>query len=565
MIIKYLNYKIKLFTKELESDKFFELKDLENFLNLFMELSDHFDEFETMFLYNNRDLFRRVVLKYNVLSKDETELFISFLRELVNKSPSFTSSNYKFIMNVLDKVKKSEYDLYENYEKLSNELTLFEKQNEDMKLLKVWFEDIKSDVENKKVITDESFIDFICDDKLVDKTFKIKLISEIEKYNKACFKSYVPLSLEKVKEILSRYGYDVKDNNYLTIISANYTLVALTEILNTIRQLKLNFNNDVLAKILINGTSKNTIKNAYDKIINDNKYNLNATLKIYNFWIDKIVPINHRNKISSSLIPKDSSPSSINNDYDDNYELNSDEMFRTSEYLKKYDFYNSTFDGMKSILKIPVEKLMKRENVLNLYGISVKDIKGSMTLFSPNIITMLDQFIELDLKDYILEHLSTLSSLKSLPVVIFKKKNEGKEYITSKGLDPSVKEEIGEYKAIVKSVGLQDARVENRKEYDDIVSVNGSDKIVPMIYQVPIIKHLEENYRINELQYKIGRFVFSRKKVLRIASSLVLNNEITYDEFLYIMTYKTLLNEYDVDEIEDTLKHVYTAFKNYVN
>ena len=565
MIIKYLNYKIKLFTKELESDKFFELKDLENFLNLFMELSDHFDEFETMFLYNNRDLFRRVVLKYNVLSKDETELFISFLRELVNKSPSFTSSNYKFVMNVLDKVKKSEYDLYENYEKLSNGLTLFEKQNEDMKLLKVWFEDIKSDVENKKVITDESFIDFICDDKLVDKAFKIKLISEIEKYNKDCFKSYVPLSLEKVKEILNRYGFDIKDNNFLTIISANYILGALTEILNTIRQLKLNFNNDVLAKILINGTSKNTIKNAYDKIINDNRYNLNATLKIYNFWIDKIVPINHRNKISSSLIPKDSSSSSINNDYDDNYELNSDEMFRTSEYLKKYDFYNSTFDGMKSILKIPVEKLMKRENELSLYGISVKDIKGSMTLFSPNIITMLDQFIELDLKDYILEHLSTLSSLKSLPVVIFKKKNEGKEYITSKGLDPSVKEEVGEYKAIVKSVGLQDARVENRKEYDDILSVNGSDKIVPMIYRVPIIKHLEENYRINELQYKIGRFVFSRKKVLRIASSLVLNNEITYDEFLYIMTYKTLLNEYDVDEIEDTLKHVYTAFKSYIN
>ena len=89
------------------------------------------------------------------------------------------------------------------------------------------------------------------------------------------------------------------------------------------------------------------------------------------------------------------------------------------------------------------------------------------------------------------------------------------------------------------------------------------DKIVPMVYKLPIIKHLEENYKINELQYKIGNYIFSRKKILRVISSFCDEKEISIDLFLYVMTYQRIIDKTEADDLEECLKETYNLSKGY--
>ena len=250
-----------------------------------------------------------------------------------------------------------------------------------------------------------------------------------------------------------------------------------------------------------------------------------------------------------------------------NSEINSSETFKTAEYLKKFPFYNAEFDMMKKILKVPVEKLQKRETVRGLYGIKTDDINGSMTLYSPHIVTMLDQMIELDLHDYILNHLSTLSRPQGLPIILYKNEKEGNNIINIKNgnkfLDASVVGQVGKYIDAVKNAGLVDIVLEKRDEFDAIVSEIGTDKIVPNVFKIPIINHLEENYRINDLQYNIEGFIFSRKKVLRIASSLMQkSNYFDYEMLQYVMTYSKIMNKDDALRIQQLLHSIYVESKN---
>ena len=568
MIEKYINYKIKGLVKQLTKEEFFDYKDLENYLNLIMSVyKQKLGPAQTDSLCDNITLLKKINNKYNLLSTYEMDLFISFLNELNRKSPSFSSQNYSYLNKILDKLYESVDVLIEKYYELDEKINKINKENEDKLLLKYMLEDTKHKIDVNAVLLDYGIIDFISSDKTIDTNYKIKLLENINSYNKNAFKNYVPLSITEVIKVLNKHGYKIEDRNLLDGISANYTLKSLNDILEKIDELSLKFSDDVIAKILYNGTTVKTIENAYNKIIND-KLNLISTLSIYNFWVDKIVNRNDARIYNSSISSyNESSVTNVSSDKDDEIsfadDLNSEEIFKTIDYLKKYKFYNNDLKNMKTIIKIPVEKIMVRENLLSLYGIDVNNVSKSMVLSSNNSATILDQFIELDLKNYILVHLSTVAVSKSLPVIIYDFKKKEKEYITSRGLSSTVRESTEKYKDAVIKTQLCDADVLNREEYDEILKNKKPDNISPGIFNIDIIDFLENNYKINDLQYKIDDYIFSRKKVLRIASNLIMNNEVSFDEFLYIMTFKYLMNNDDKEKVQQTLKNAYDLSKQY--
>ncbi len=405
ILIKYLDSKIKYATKKLKIDEFFELKDLENFLCLLMDVQDELGPKESLELSKNKKLIQRINSKYKLIKPNILEIFISQIEELSRRSPSFTANNYTFVLDCFRKILSNEEILYKKYDELFNKIEKIEKENEDLTLNKMWLEEVKSKIENEIILTDTAFIDYIYFDKLINTEYKMKLIKNVEEFNKEALKNYVPASLEEISNLLKDYGYKITDEDYLVKISTNYKLSVLKNILDTIKEKKLKFEDDVIKKILAYGTSVSTINGAYEKVLNNANYQLNAVSKIHNFWIDRTYEKDTVNREKSSIFSnKIKNPITRKNEDEnfDDYELNSSEIFETAEYLKKFPFYNSSFTGMKTILKLPIEKLMKRENLLSLYGIDANDIEGSMTLFAPYNITLLDQFLELDLKDYIL-------------------------------------------------------------------------------------------------------------------------------------------------------------------
>lgn len=569
-LTRYINIKIQNVNKDLEIKEKEELNDLENFLNLLIDVKDGLFEDDVSFLYGNQNLLGRINYRYNIFTYNTLKTFIRYLRELNYKSPSFNSMNYTYLLNCVNTMRSKEDDLYEKYDELSSLVSLKEKENEDLLLHRMWLEEVRNKVQNDVLLTDLALIDFISQDPLINNGYKIKLMLDVDAYNKEAIKNYVPASEEDVKKILSSYGYNITDKDVLINISANYKTLTLENILKKMKDLNLRFKDDVLSKILTLGTSVDTIKEAYKKIHNANgEYSLISALEIHNFWIDKAYQRTGPRNGNSSILngARNKKKTSANKADSDDYELNSSEIFQTAEYLKKYPFYNSSFKGMLSILKLPVDKLIKRQNMFSLYGIEPDDVDGSMALFAGYGINVLDQFIELDLKDYILNHLSTLSKPRSLPVIIYNKKFNNQEFLSIRNnneyLLPEVIESAGSYDDVLKNSDLTEIQIEKRQWYDDILDVNSPEKISLEIYNVPIINYLEDNYKINELQYKIGNYIFSRKKVLRIATSLVKEEKMNLDLFLYIMTYQRIISKKEVDDLTQTLTEVYELSKKY--
>ena len=563
-LIKYLNGKIRSLSNELKSEEYFELKDLENFLNILEEIKEE-NKDESNILYNNRYLIRRVNSRYNLVNQDSFELFISFIRDLYYKKAGFSSQNYKYINNILNVIYNKEDILYDKYFYLDSLSKKKERETLDLQIEKLELEDLKNKLENNKVITNDYFVYYIVNDKLYDAKYKTKLLCELNSYNKAALKNYIPLNVSNVIDIFNEFGYRVSNNSYLTNICANYSLGVLTDILDLIKNLKLDFKEDVLLLILSSGTSCKIIKESYLKIMKDNNYNLNSALNIPSFWSDNKNKYSVNERIVSSV---ESSKNEIKNNVNSSMNpvlISSNEAFKTAEYLKKYSFYNKDFSKMKGLLNIPVSRIMKTENLLSLYGVDLTKLDSSTALSSINNITTLDQWIELDLADYIMMHLSSISVGKNFTKRIYDYKKSGKSVSNIKNgkeyLSNELRDDNRSTKQLYDDIGLSSIELENRDMYDEMLSINNPNKIIPTIYKNNIINYLEKEYRINELQYKIGDFIYSRKKVLRLASSLVEEGEITLDKFLYIMTYQKLANESDVRKIEEELCEVYALAK----
>ena len=572
-LLKYIDIKLR----EIERNKknlYFELKETENFLNILMQIDNDFNYKKIPLLLQNKFLIKTVCKRYGLMN-DETLRTFFYLLNIANRmEPSFSVKCHIVLTEILKKLYESENFIYSRYEELDKEYKKVD--SFDTQYRKLILETAQSKIESE-MITEEELIDFILSDQTINNEYKIKLLKEINKHNSYVVSTRVLLTVPELQSLLNAYGFVIDNSKSLDIVSKKYSESVIKKILRKIRELNLKFSNEILEKILILGTSAETLQNAYDTINENKRMQLISAFGIYNFWINCPYTPKTSETISSSIVSVEltegSTSSKTSNSENtsvnlNNREINSTEIFNTAQYLQKYPFYNAEFEQMKTILKIPVEKLIKRENLINLYGIKVEDIEGSMALHSPHIITMLDQLIELDLHDYVLEHLSVLSQPQSLPIVLYENLKKGNNITNIKNgkkyLDSSVKDQVGKYKDAVKSAGLVDINIQNREQLDLVLDENGVDKIVPDVFKISLIKYLEGNYRINDYQYVIDGFIFSRIKVLRIISGL--SNKIkdfNYDEILYTLTYGKIMNKADAAAIQAIAKNVYDNISKY--
>ena len=211
LIVKYLDNKIKSIINASKIDEFDTFSDLENFLSILMDVQNGVGPYEADEINRNKKLIIRINRRYKILDDDVLKTFIEYIKELSMKSPSFASNNYSYILNCVKKMMDKELFLYDEYERLSKMISKRQKENEDLTLYKLWFEELKNKFQNDVVITDKAFVDFIFMDKYINDDYKLKLISNLNEYNKYAIKNYVPINEEEVRKILMDYGYNINN------------------------------------------------------------------------------------------------------------------------------------------------------------------------------------------------------------------------------------------------------------------------------------------------------------------------------------------------------------------
>ena len=367
-LISYIEWKIRVINRYLKHDGIGDKIDaLEYFLVTMNGSILPLEDEKVKEIVSNLSAFRYVIHNYEILNNNELKYFEDKIRRLARKDPGFTSYDYKElskliqkIINKLDTINSSYVDLIQAYEDI---------KSADDKLLydKMLLEYTKNDIENERLLSDKMIFNYIKDDPDIDVKQKQRLLLKLIDYNENAMNNYIPMNLLDVKKLLEEYGYSCDDNNSLEKIISMYKLSVLKDIMQTIKELNIKFNDDVLIKILECGTSIKTIKEAFDRLNDNESYSLTSALNIPTFWIENSHDLRSTDTFRSSIIRDNarSSSSSQSNDA-----INSEETFETAEYLKSFEFYNPSFAGMHIILSVPVSKIQRREKMLSLYEIS---------------------------------------------------------------------------------------------------------------------------------------------------------------------------------------------------
>lgn len=560
-LLKYINWKLRIINEQLDLSVNKEIKEIEDFIDLLADLKDGVTPLNVNLMLNHKKLFYDIILKYNILTLDTLKTFFSFLGELSKASPSFSSSNFVFLDKIFIQIKNSEKKLLERYEILASVREDSKKENENLELDKFNLEYAKNDIENGMVITDVSFIEYLLKDQKIDDEYRKRLLYQFIDYNDKMMENYLPLTYREAIELFNEYNYDITNENNLKIICANYKSSTLKDILEKIKFLKIKFKDNVLEEILLKGTSVLTIEEAYNKIKDDDLYDLRGAVQIPFFWISNSYNQKYQSRYNSSVLRNEmQTHTSSNNPLD---YTNSESVFKTANYLKDFPFYNPSFIKMTSILKVPVERIENMVSLYGLYNIKKEDIKDSTALSYTSSIDIIDQFIELGLKDYVLEHLAVTGRTKDIPLRLYMKKIHGENILSGSSLNLSSDlygAEDNYYNLQVKA-RLVEPELERRKDYDLYLNEINPSTITPNIYKEPLIMELENNNKINNLEYMLGNHIVSRKKVLRIASSIIKIEALSLDSFIYVLTYKTLANKEDMDDLIGEITKVYNRVK----
>lgn len=279
-LLKYINWKLRIINEQLDLSVNKEIKEIEDFIDLLADLKDGVTPLNVNLMLNHKKLFYDIILKYNILTLDTLKTFFSFLGELSKASPSFSSSNFVFLDKIFIQIKNSEKKLLERYEILASVREDSKKENENLELDKFNLEYAKNDIENGMVITDVSFIEYLLKDQKIDDEYRKRLLYQFIDYNDKMMENYLPLTYREAIELFNEYNYDITNENNLKIICANYKSSTLKDILEKIKFLKIKFKDNVLEEILLKGTSVLTIEEAYNKIKDDDLYDLRGAVQI---------------------------------------------------------------------------------------------------------------------------------------------------------------------------------------------------------------------------------------------------------------------------------------------
>lgn len=559
--IEILNNKIE------ESNEYNKIKDLLDKIKSNGEITD-----EDLSLFND------IVSKIELEESDIKRLrFISFL---IKNNKDLDDSQKELLNKTVDKVK--------------------EKDNSNgLKELKAKCEYVKYPLEMGEHFLPENFEDLVVvfsaleasNDIEFDSKTKLEVIREIIEHNFTCldadeatYDAYVEdndnvfeeqeLSEEdrmdesKIEEILERFGYsynsfDNKNKEYLLKHASESKMV---EVLTSLKNVNIHFGlrtrseRQAFCKILIVSSEK-TI-NEFTELCDEN--NINAREFIMS-QVSVLIP-NTIRRINKSSVTR------VYNNSESEATCGTFANFKENiKYLREngYNIGAIVKDNTRAITVNPNILKGNLEILRDVYGISMLNGKGFSGVMNGTAIEILDRVIESSRNGYywIRQNHSRMKNLTEREIYCIKvSEAAGFSLIHKQGTDRWVKYDEksnampSEQRVIVslsnsdlqKRLGLQVPDfTSNDRILDPLVETHFSTRPSETILSNPFIRLLDKNYKQNEYLYDINGTLISRQKVLRVCQILLDKGlKLSENEIKYAISYKSLLNGQDINNIE---------------
>ena len=568
--INKLTNLIEILSKDIKNIKELQYQDISNYVSIKEED------------LNNIKLVLKAKYEANLsvdLTTTQLEVVKKLIEELVEKKDSLVET----VKKEEEKVSKIKEEVSFIEEAILNLEYLYEKVNdkEDYSLLNL--EDFKT-------------LSIILEDKDTSSKIKIDLLSSVIEYNenikKQNKKILVTTDIEEVKECFRNFGFSEDMLKYIDRnkeeISRNIDLGNTRDILTFLGNNKIldKFSKGALLAIVLY-SNESTISKRY-KDLKERKALFPALFEMPSIWV---------NNLPKKARARHKSPSGNRGGSGNNHRLRGyanmisyEEMISNEEYLTSLGLNVSISNKTNiKVLQTPREKIEENVRTYKTYGFFNRD----MSSFPPSAFSFskvadkCDRLVELGLLhnfniNYAVSNPSVINCMREENFALLyklKRENSIEDYyniifsqyqryrqllnrcLTTKcskkfGYNLGTVEEIEAFKQENFINQMNDTYIPNASKYEEIII-----KENPITYQDDIltdenIKTLEDNYRVdnNPYQYKIGKEIICRLKVLRCYSALKEKGITDDNAFLYSVTRGMYLDEKTFNLIKTSVK-----------
>ena len=445
-------------------------------------------------------------------------------------------------------------------------------------------------------LEDFKTLSIILEDKDTSSKIKLDLLSSVIEYNETIKKQnkkiLVTTDIEEVKECFRSFGFNEDMLKYIDRnkeeISRNIDLSNAREILTFLGSKKIldKFSKGALLAIVLY-SNENTVSKRYEDL-KERKALFPALFEMPSIWV---------NNLPKKARARHKSPSSNRGGSGNNHRLRGyanmisyEEMLSNEEYLTSLGLNVSISNKTNiKVLQTSREKIEENVRTYKTYGFFNRD----MSSFPPSAFSFskvadkCDRLVELGLLhnfniNYAVGNPSVINCMREENFALLyklKRENSIEDYyniifsqyqryrqllnrcLTTKcskkfGYNLGTIEEIETFKQENFINQMNDTYIPNASKYEEIII-----KENPITYQDDIltdenIKTLEDNYRVdnNPYQYKIGKEIISRLKVLRCYSALKEKGITDDNAFLYSVTRGMYLDEKTFNLIKTSVK-----------
>ena len=413
----------------------------------------------------------------------------------------------------------------------------------------------KIETKDAVTVTDDAFVEDEEDE------YKEKEVADEEK-----------MSADEIREIMKKYNYsyDSLRDSHRAYLSKYATKERMIEVLEALKEMELyiKFNKDSnkydFCKIVVVSTAKD-IK---DFVVLCNENGISAQLFV-NDVPGVLVPntVKHQKRVRKSLDENNTDYTSQGRlgNFKENIKYLSENGYDIAAINKKCKF---------ALTINPYTLKYNLEMLANMYGITMKDGTAFTAITNGTAVERLDQIIESGPYGY--EYAKTnksklcnITNIELFQIRLAEAANcslfyyqGGTDLVKFQAGTKSVTD--GKYKdderlkllllpdtEIIKRFGRQVPTFMPEEEAPGVEAIVSSSEIKGIdVDNNSFIKFLDENYMENEYVYKINTTYISRKKVYRICQILKDNNtKITEDTIKYAISYNSILNQEDVENI----------------
>ena len=466
---------------------------------------------------------------------------------------------------------KSNIDYIENIDEIYE--YLYSKNNMD---LKEKFEIYKL-IGEYNITVGKKKIDMFTKTDNLEKEIKIDKIEEKVEVNKKTVSN-----IDSLKTLFSSYNYDIeKMNKQMVEILLKTSVENVSDVLEVFNKIGLRFNESLKSSekyLMIIARSDKEVLNSIENICNENNLEILDLLKK--------CPTVAMKKGSSS---KTSNSSKNKQAYFPYYLGSYEDFIANIETIKELGYeIKKAMKECITIFAYPHKSLIENIKALEIYGISVKDSKGTFKLSglkNKDVLFTIDQFIELDELPYVTYNTSRFSLMSNDTIFyrLYKIKKYNLENPFNQIEYKRYKENGYEFVGMITQDKLGNRIVDRMSDKQ-----KATDTIIPVVFDEEttqrlktlieekktyfskksknndLVKYLDLRFKSpqSEITYVIGGKIFSRIKVMRLLSILENENLDKNDLMIFCITYNSIISEDEFERVKNAICGLERGKKN---